>query len=91
MRIPATVLLLLLSACDTGSDIASQDELVHQIERMQVGHSADQWIEMSNNAGEWERTGLIFGYSNDLTECKKAIAGLQAANFSRMYRCTPAN
>ncbi len=42
-------------------------------------------------AGEWERTGLIFGYVDDYEECVKAIAGLQAANYEREYRCTPAN
>jgi hypothetical protein len=56
-----------------------------------IGSDADHWIEMKNLAGEWERTGLIFGYSGDFEECEKAIAGLKKVNFAREYRCVPAN
>lgn len=46
---------------------------------------------MNNLAGEWERVGLIFGYTDDYDECTKAVAGLKAANPAREYRCVPAN
>ena len=47
-------------------------------------------------AGEWEKTGLIFGYSGDnedgdSEECLKAIAGLKKVNYLREYRCSSAN
>ena len=57
----------------------------------QTGKGADQWIEMLNSAGKWERTGLIFGYLDDHDECLKAIAGLKQKNYAREYRCAPAN
>lgn len=56
-----------------------------------IGGDPDQWIEMKNMAGEWERTGLIFGYLGDFEECQKAIEGLAKANSARQYRCVPAN
>lgn len=46
---------------------------------------------MRNMAGEWEKTGLIFGYNGDAEECEKAIAGLKRVNYLREYRCTLAN
>jgi hypothetical protein len=61
------------------------------VERQAIGGDADQWIEMRNLAGEWERTGLIFGYLGDFEECQKAIDGLAKANPARQYRCVPAN
>lgn len=61
------------------------------VARNRVGIDPDHWIEMENVAGEWERTGLIFGYIGDYDECLKAIEGLQRANSGRGYRCVPAN
>ena len=84
---------LLFPGCDAG-DVPGHDALVRQVERSRVGHSPDHWIEMRNAAGEWERTGLIFGYAEgngDYDECVKAIAGLKQVNFAREYRCVPAN
>ncbi len=46
---------------------------------------------IENLAGEWERTGLIFGYVDDQEECLKAIAGLKRVNYAREYRCASAN
>lgn len=66
--------------------------LVRHVERTRVGTDSDHWIEMRNMAGEWERTGLIFGYAGgDYDECMKAVAGLRQANSAREYRCVPAN
>ena len=56
-----------------------------------IGEDADYWIEMKNLSGEWEKTGLIFGYYGDQEECRKAIGGLKAANDAREYRCEQAN
>lgn len=46
---------------------------------------------MVNSTGEWERTGLIFGYADDYAECLRAIEGLRLANPGRQYRCDQAN
>lgn len=81
-----------LFACSPPSDeVPGYEALSQQVERNRVGMSQDQWIEMRNAIGEWERTGLIFGYSDDYGECIKAIDGLKAVNFNRDYRCVPAN
>lgn len=89
----APLALLLLAGCGS-EDVAGHDALVRQVERSRVGGSPDQWVELRNMAGEWERTGLIFGYAEghgDYEECVKAIAGLKQANPAREYRCTRAN
>lgn len=91
MRRIAIGLALLLAACGNADDIPGHDDLVRQVERKRIGSGTDHWIEMKNIVGEWERIGLIFGYYDDYEECTKAIAGLQQANTSREYRCTPAN
>ena len=71
--------------------MASYDAFEKQVGKGMIGSSSDQWIEMHNMSGEWERTGLIFGYQDDYSECMKAIAGLKKVNFAREYRCSPAN
>lgn len=89
----APLAFLLLAGCGT-EGVPGHDALVRQVERSRVGQSPDQWIEMQNFAGQWERTGLIFGYAEsngDHDECEKAIAGLKRVNFAREYRCVPAN
>ncbi|WP_324741938.1 hypothetical protein U8326_01595 [Tsuneonella sp. CC-YZS046] len=91
MRLVAVTLPLLLVACGNDDDILGYDALSKQVEGTRVGHAADHWIEMRNMAGEWERTGLIFGYADDYDECTKAITGLKKVNYAREYRCTPAN
>lgn len=80
-----------LSACSTKEKVSSDDALANLVEEARVGSDADQWIEMKNMMGEWERTGLIFGYNGDFEECQKAIAGLKQSNDQREYRCVPAN
>lgn len=82
---------LALVGCEASDGPAGYGELAKQVQQDRVGQAADQWIEMRNMAGEWERTGLIFGYADDHEECLKAIAGLKEVNYAREYRCVPAN
>jgi hypothetical protein len=86
--------VLTLSSCGSRDRIPGQEALVRQVERGRIGIASDQWIEMKNMTGEWERTGLIFGYgeqNGDNDECLKAIAGLKKVNHLRDYRCSSAN
>jgi hypothetical protein len=82
---------LALTACGREDDVDGYDALARHVERNRVGEDADQWIEMLNLGGEWERTALIFGYVGDHGECEKVVAGLKDANPAREYRCTRAN
>ena len=92
MKILAVIAFpLLLASCGSSSGVDGYDSLSRHVAKNQIGRDADQWIEMFNDAGEWERTGLIFGYANDSEECRKAIEGLKRENFAREYRCVPAN
>ncbi|MED5538409.1 MAG: hypothetical protein VX661_11270 [Pseudomonadota bacterium] len=81
----------LVSCSQSQDDIPGHEELVEQVERQKVGRSRDQWIEMVNGIGEWERTGLIFGYADDYAECLKVIEGLKLTNPDKQYRCDQAN
>jgi len=84
--------ITVLGSCSQSEDVSGYDGLVAYVSRHPVGNGADQWIEMKNLSGEWEKTGLVFGYSSDdYGECTKAIAGLKRINFAREYRCVPAN
>lgn len=87
----ALLSLIVLAACNGDSYEVQYDDGVKKIGEKRLGSAADQWIEMHNSYGEWERTGLIFGYADDREECLKAIAGLKKVNFQREYRCTAAN
>ncbi|MDT9600044.1 hypothetical protein [Sphingosinicella rhizophila] len=92
MRLTALFIALsLLAACGEGDGVAGSDALSRHVKNNRVGSDADQWIEMMNMTGEWERVGLIFGYYGDNDECKKAIAGLKLENTAREYRCISAN
>lgn len=90
-NIPVLALALLACGCATKDDAPASEGLANYIKGARVGSDPDQWIEMRNMLGEWERTGLIFGYNGDFDECQKAIAGLKRANSEREYRCVPAN
>lgn len=83
-------LSMLLAACDRG-EIPGYDGLQRYVRNNPVGRDTDQWIEKRGMTGEWDRTGLIFGYINDQEECLKAIAGLKQADPAAEYRCTAAN
>lgn len=91
MRSSALLFALLLASCGDEITVQGHDELVSQVAGGRIGRSTDQWIEIKNMAGEWERTGLIFGYVNDREECQKAIAGLKKENYATEYRCVSAN
>ena len=84
-------LLLVLAGCSNDENIPGQYLLTKLVENNRVGEAADQWIEMKNFSNEWERTGLVFGYTDDYEECLKAIQGLKQVNYAREYRCAPAN
>lgn len=91
-RVCFAVLAVALASCSGGdNEIPGHARLVSQVERQPVGSSQDQRIEMVNSTGEWERTGLIFGYADDYAECLRAIEGLRLANPGRQYRCDQAN
>ena len=84
-----------ISLCVAGC--GPSDKLEDQMNRFEktvkgqkLGSDVDQWIEMKNMAGEWEKVGLIFGYLGDFEECQNAIAGLKKVNYARNYRCVPA-
>ena len=84
--------LILLAGCAKQDDpMANTDALIGYVQGHRVGSDRDQWIEMRNSLGDWEKTGLVFGYVGDLDECQKAIAGLKKVNYAREYRCEAAN
>lgn len=87
----AVAMCLLLAACGDDDSIPGYEAFARQVGETRIGRAADQWIEMRNDSGEWERTGLIFGYVDDYDECTKAISGLKRVNSVRDYRCIPAN
>jgi len=89
--VAAALLLYALTACGNEDGVAGYDALSEHVESGRVGMDADHWIEMKNAAGQWERTGLIFGYLDDHAECQVAVAGLKRVNYAREYRCIPAN
>lgn len=97
MRILVPLAIVLLAGCaddrngSSSTEVPGFNGLVDRVEGNKIGLSSDQWIEMRNFAGEWERTGLIFGYADDYEECLKAVAGLKEVNYAREYRCAPAN
>jgi hypothetical protein len=69
----------------------STDEFVKIVEKGKIGSSADDWIELRNSTGEWEKVGLIFGYyGGEHEECEKARQGLKKVNYTREYRCIAA-
>jgi hypothetical protein len=84
--------LLALSACGSGNnEIEGMKDLESYVAKNRIGADEDQWIEMQNMTGQWERVGLVFGFLGDFGECQNAIAGLKKVNFAREYRCVPAN
>ena len=80
-----------LTSCGGDDGIEGYDALSRHVEGNRVGGGSDQWIEMVNIAGAYERVGLIFGYVDDRQACLEAIAGMREANPGREYVCTPAN
>ncbi|MBY9066099.1 hypothetical protein K1X12_04265 [Hyphomonas sp. WL0036] len=81
--------LLIASACSADLD-AQQAKLDNFVAGNQIGSSNDYWLEMFNLAGEWERVALIYGYFEDYSGCSD-IADALMKEYSREYRCIPAN
>jgi hypothetical protein len=92
-KITLTALALVtISACRShNSEIEGMKDLESYVAKNKIGADEDQWIEMRNMTGQWERVGLVFGFLGVLGECQNAIAGLKKINFAREYRCVPAN
>lgn len=82
---------LVLTSCSKSEPAFDAAVFEQQLRQHRLGQGADHWIEMKNMTGEWEKTGLIFGYVDDYDECLKAIEGMKRVNYAREYRCTPAN
>lgn len=90
-RVVALGLPLALVSCGANPKAEDPaDDLVAFVESHKIGKGVDQWIEIRNIAGEWEKTALIFGYLGDYDECQKALEGLKNTNYARDYRCVPA-
>jgi hypothetical protein len=86
--ISCAAICLVLTGC---SKEKATDEFVKLVENGKIGSSPDEWIELRNSAGEWEKVGLIFGYfGGEHEECEKAIQGLKKVNYARDYRCVAA-
>jgi hypothetical protein len=81
-----------VAGCHRGDKLYDErsQHLQDFVAKQKIGSDTDYWIEMQNDAGLWERTGLVFGYNGDFEECAKAIAGLKRVNYARVYRCVPA-
>lgn len=90
-RASLAAIALVAGCAGQPTEVPGYEGLVDRVENNQVGRSRDEWVEMKNLAGEWERTALVFGYSDDFEECIKVIAGLKEFNPARDYRCTTAN
>lgn len=86
----AIALILALASCGE-EGTPGYDALSRHVKNNRVGIDPDQWVEMRNLHGEWERTVLVFGYYGDHDECLKVIEGFKRANPAREYRCVPAN
>lgn len=87
-----TLAFLLLAACG-GYDakVRGLEKYVgsHRIGN-EPGKSPDQWLELKNLAGDWEKVALIFAYSDDYEGCTEIAKQLNAA-WNREHRCIPAN
>jgi hypothetical protein len=85
-------LALACSGCSNSNNYESQSEaFVAHVDGHKMGRDTDYWVEMLNMSGEWEKTILVFGYTDDFAECQTVAAGLKKVNFAREYRCKPAN
>jgi hypothetical protein len=66
-----------LAGCSGGSEDSSSAHLERYVSKNPTGRGGDVWLEMKIVTGEWEKTGLIFGYLDDYEECLKALEGLK--------------
>jgi hypothetical protein len=88
----AVSVMLACAGCSPLNNYEDDSEgFVEHVEGRRIGSDADYWVEMLNMSGEWEKTVLVFGYTDDFAECQTVAAGLKKVNFAREYRCKPAN
>lgn len=91
----AAALCTVLASCSSSDDSASSiEKFVEYVGERPIGAASDEWLEMQNMAGEWEKTVLVFGYatsSGAAEECQKIAKALKGVNSLRDYRCVPAN
>lgn len=86
-----SILLTLMAAAACGGNLDNQQSRLDKfVASHQVGASNDYWLEVFNLAGEWERVALIYGYFDDYSGCSD-VANALMKEYSRQYRCTPAN
>jgi hypothetical protein len=95
MRHPLALALTVMLACAGCSELNNYEDdsegFIEHVEERRIGSDADYWVEILNMSGEWEKTVLVFGYTDDFAECQTVAAGLKKVNFAREYRCKPAN
>jgi hypothetical protein len=86
------LITVICSGCDKSNSYENQSEaFVSYVDANKMGADTDYWVEMLNMSGEWEKTVLVFGYTDDFAECQTVAAGLKKVNFAREYRCKAAN
>lgn len=86
------LIALMCSGCSKTNSYEDQSKaFIAHVDEHKMGVDTDYWVEMLNMSGEWEKTVLVFGYTDDFAECQTVAAGLKKVNFAREYRCKPAN
>jgi hypothetical protein len=87
-----TIIFSFLLGCDNHKNFEDENNaFVAHVNEHKIDSDTDYWIEMLNMSGQWEKTVLVFGYTDDFGECKIVAEGLKKVNFAREYRCSPAN
>lgn len=88
----ASGVVLVCAGCSQLNNYEDDSEqFIEHVGGHRIGSDTDYWVEMLNMSGEWEKTVLVFGYTDDFAECQTVAAGLGKVNFARQYRCKPAN
>ena len=78
----ALISMLAVAGCSNLNSYENDsDGFVEHVEGRRIGSDADYWVEMLNMSGEWEKTVLVFGYTDDFAECQTVAAGLKKVNF----------
>lgn len=85
----AALAALCVAGCTESKQVPGYETFVAHVEDQQLGPDVDHWIETKNAMGDWERTGLIFGYVDDYGMCLEAISALRNAVRVREFRCVP--
>lgn len=89
------LLILIVAAASLSGCGDSYDNQVSRFESFvnlrKLGSSHDVWLEKFTFAGEWEKTALIFGYTDDFDACQNIISAWRTKYPLDTYRCTLAN